>query len=94
MKCPFYDIIDTPENRNVVSIMNTATIEFPLTCSVGAYSISNKNLLDEIQLVIRGYGAENHNSGPGYNIFRYGGEPVQKKRYYLRFNTTFFQNLT
>jgi hypothetical protein len=58
---PFYAIIETPGSGNVVRIVNTATVEFPLTCSIGAYKIGDKNSFDEMQPVISGYGA----GGPG-----------------------------
>eukprot|EP00548_Thalassiothrix_antarctica_P017672 CAMPEP_0194194818 /NCGR_PEP_ID=MMETSP0154-20130528/75775_1 /TAXON_ID=1049557 /ORGANISM="Thalassiothrix antarctica, Strain L6-D1" /LENGTH=259 /DNA_ID=CAMNT_0038919281 /DNA_START=1 /DNA_END=780 /DNA_ORIENTATION=+ len=63
---PFYAIIETPGSGNVVRIVNTATVEFPLTCSVGAYRLSEKDSFDEMQPVISGYGAENRYGGPDY----------------------------
>lgn len=56
---PFFAILETPGSGNVVRIVNTATVEFPLTCSVGAFKIGNKDSFDEMQPVISGYGAEN-----------------------------------
>merc|ERR1712147_242662 len=43
---PFYAILETP------GIVNAATVEFPLTCSVGAYRTGNKDSFDEMQPVI------------------------------------------
>ena len=34
---PFFVIIDTPGSENVIRIVNSATIEFPLTVSVEPY---------------------------------------------------------
>jgi len=41
---PFYVIIDTPGSGNVVRIVNTATVEFPLTASVEPYIVDEGNM--------------------------------------------------
>jgi len=38
---PFYAIIDTPGSGNVVRIVNSATVEFPLTASVESYIVDD-----------------------------------------------------
>jgi len=43
---PFYAIIETPESGNVVRIVNTATLEFPLTAWVQTYSIDQSSTGD------------------------------------------------
>lgn len=66
--------METPGSGNVVRIVNTATVEFPMTCSVGAYKIGNKNSFEEMQPVISGYGADRM-GGLDRDIFKYGGGP-------------------
>jgi len=38
---PFLMVMETPGSGNVVRIVNTATVEFPLTAGVDAYTINN-----------------------------------------------------
>lgn len=38
---PLYTVIDTPGTGNVIRVVNTATVEFPMTASVDAYEINN-----------------------------------------------------
>mmetsp|Transcript_4780 Transcript_4780/g.7456 ORF Transcript_4780/g.7456 Transcript_4780/m.7456 type:complete len:324 (-) Transcript_4780:109-1080(-) len=68
---PFYAIIETPGSGNVLRIVNTATVEFPLTCSAGAYKVGERNSFEQMQPVISGYGSENRYGSPSNN-FRYG----------------------
>jgi hypothetical protein len=43
---PFYAIIDTPGSGNVVRIVNTATVEFPLTAAVEAFLVDETHFDD------------------------------------------------
>ena len=40
---PFYCILDTPGSGNVIRIVNTTPIEFPMSASVIPYSVTNYN---------------------------------------------------
>mmetsp|Transcript_13841 Transcript_13841/g.21387 ORF Transcript_13841/g.21387 Transcript_13841/m.21387 type:complete len:308 (-) Transcript_13841:208-1131(-) len=65
---PFFCVLESPGSGNVIRIVNTATVEFPLTCSCGAYKISEKASFEEMQPVISGYG----NGGPMPRAFNPG----------------------
>jgi hypothetical protein len=45
---PFIAIIETPGSGNVVRVVNTAPVEFPLTAQVESYHMSNQSYLDPI----------------------------------------------
>lgn len=39
---PFYVVIDTPGSGNVVRIVNTATVEFPLSAAIESYIVDDR----------------------------------------------------
>ena len=47
MELPFCAIIQTPGSGNVVRIVNTAPLEFPLTATVAAYEVNTRGAWDE-----------------------------------------------
>merc|ERR1711953_561690 len=50
---PFYTVLQTPGSGNVVRIVNTATVEFPMTASISAFTTSAAGSYDEIQPIIQ-----------------------------------------
>ena len=36
---PFYAVIETPGSGNVIRVVNTATMEYPLTCAIDPFSV-------------------------------------------------------
>lgn len=50
---PFYTVIQTPGAGNVVRIVNTATVEFPMTASIAAFTTSEKDSYDDMQPIIQ-----------------------------------------
>merc|ERR1712060_449999 len=50
---PFYIVLETPGSGNVVRIVNTAPVEFPMTASISAFTTSSKSTFDEMQPIIQ-----------------------------------------
>jgi hypothetical protein len=44
---PFFAVIETPGTGNVVRIVNTATVEFPLTAAVQAYALDTRSNINQ-----------------------------------------------
>jgi hypothetical protein len=57
---PFFAIIETPGYGNVVRIVNTGPMEFPIDCRIGPYTVDDDGLFDDI-----GYGRMPAAAAPG-----------------------------
>jgi len=52
MDRPFYVVIETPGSGNVVRLVNTATVEFPMWASIEAYQIGGNNKGDYMEPIL------------------------------------------
>lgn len=59
---PFYAIIETPGSGNVVRVVNTSPIEFPLTCSVEPYRMGDPSQMQDIVVSGDEYGGRTGSS--------------------------------
>jgi hypothetical protein len=60
-----YCIVDTPGSGNVVRIVNTATVEFPMAASVQAYSLGDYSDGDYMEPVMGDGGGSGSMGGLG-----------------------------